>query len=142
MDYSYEFFFPVWSRVSHFISVVSISGKWTFSGSNWSQSSYWTMDIWSLSSLYQVFNVCFWCARGMKILWTFSVLIVFLLWDSIMKIIFSGHGCISKQYLQKWVRVSIQRGRHNLLCCCLPLLLGFLYSCCFIGVWELLIYLH
>lgn len=90
--------------------MVSISGKWTFSGSNWPQSSYWTMDIWSLSSLYQVFNVCFWCARGMKILWTFSVLIVFFYNGIVSWRLFSQVMAVSRNNICKNGLESVSRG--------------------------------
>lgn len=76
-----------------------------------------------------------------KYFWTFLVLIV-LIMDTIMEIIFSGYGRLSYQYLQTRIRISFPRGCYNILRFRLPLFLGFLDSCRFLSVWELLIYLH
>lgn len=46
--------------------MVPVGGKRAFSRPNWPSSSYRTMDIWSLSSLYQVSHVCIRCSRGAK----------------------------------------------------------------------------
>lgn len=57
-----------WVRLPHFVSVVPISGKWTLSWSYRPPSPNRTMDLWPLSSMYQISHVCIWHSRGMKTL--------------------------------------------------------------------------
>lgn len=53
-------------RLSHSVWMVSICGEWTFSRPNRPSCTYWTMDIWTLSSMHQVSDVCFWRSWGEK----------------------------------------------------------------------------
>lgn len=69
------------------------------------------MDIWTLSSMHQVFNVCFWCPRGTKVLWTSLVLVVLIIdIDTLHGDYFSQVMAVTRNNICKNGLESLSRG--------------------------------